>query len=131
MLTGAEDPIACSVEPSQRSALCSACLSPLPLTFLPCAGCSTAKFCSLQCWGRQTGRGGHRLECGLQTELASLLRQVKGGEEPPQYYQVCLMALGDLSVQDILELHIPGSLDMSRVPRQQEGKLESIFNLVR
>ena len=76
-------------------------------------------------------KGGHRLECGLQTDLASLLRHVKGGETAPEYYQVCLMAIGDLSVENILEVNIHQPLDMSRVPNQEEGRLESIFNLVR
>ena len=127
---GAEDPIACSVLPSMRSKLCSSCLSPLALSFFPCPGCCEARFCSLQCW-RKAGEAGHRLECGLQTDLASLLRHVKGGETAPEYYQVCLMAIGDLSVEDILEIDIDQPLDMTRVPRQEEGKLESIFNLVR
>ena len=126
---GAEDPVASTVLPGQRSSLCSLCFSRLVLTFLPCAECE-AKFCSLACW--ETARtGSHRLECGLQTDLASLLTAVKGGEAPPQYYQLCLMTIGELSVEDVMEVDISQPVDMRTVPHQREGKLLSLFNLVR
>ena len=126
---GAENPVASSLLPSMRGSLCSACFSRLTVRFLPCPGCE-ARFCGLQCW-EEARTGSHRLECGLQTDLANLLTTVKGGDTPPQYYRLCLLAIGNLSVEEVMEINTDQQLDMATVPHQREGDIRSIFNLVR
>ena len=72
-----------------------------------------------------------RLECGLATDLAATLGQVKGGAAPPEYYRLCLLVIGDLGVEELSQLDINQAVDMCRVPHQEEGQLESLLRLVR
>ena len=87
------------------------------------------RFCSLQCW-RKGRTGSHRLECGLATDLAVILGQVKGGAAPPEYYRLCLEVIGARTVEEVVQVNIDQEVDMSQVPSQREGQLESLLRLV-
>ena len=127
---GAEDPVASSLSSAKRSLFCSVCFCRLDEYFLPCPGCSEVRFCRPQCW--RSGRtGSHRLECGLTTDLASILGQVKGGAAPPEYYRLCLEVIGARTVEEVVQVNISQSVDMSQVPCQEEGQLDSLLRLVR
>ena len=127
---GAEDPVVSALRPSARTSFCSLCFSPAESYWLACPGCCQVRFCSPQCW-RRGGAGSHRLECGLATDLAATLGQVKGGAAPPEYYRLCLLVIGDLGVEELSQLDINQAVDMCRVPHQEEGQLESLLRLVR
>ena len=126
----AEDPVVSVLSPGVRSQFCSLCFSRVSQYWLACPGCCEVKFCSPQCW-RRAGAGSHRLECGLDTDLAATLGQVKGGAAPPEYYRLCLMAIGEREVEEVSQVDISQTVDMCRVPQQQEGQLESLLRLVR
>ena len=126
----AEDPVVSVLSPGVRSQFCSLCFSRVSQYWLGCPGCCEVKFCSPQCW-RRAGAGSHRLECGLATDLAATLGQVKGGAAPPEYYRLCLMAIGEREVEEVSQVDISQTVDMCRVPQQREGQLESLLRLVR
>ena len=56
---------------------------------------------------------------------------MKGGAAPPEYYRLCLMAIGEREVEEVSQVDISQTVDMCRVPQQQEGQLESLLRLVR
>ena len=110
---------------------CTACCRPLTSYWLPCGGCARARFCSLAC--RVAGARAHGLECGLATDLAPVLGQVRGAGEGegagPEYYRLALLALADLAVEEVVELE--AGAGQPPVAGQREGSMASMLNLVR
>ena len=49
----------------------------------------------------------------------------------PEYYRLCLQVIGARTVEEIIQVNISQSVDMSQVPCQEERQLESLLRLVR
>ena len=79
------------------------------------------------------GARAHGLECGLATDLAPVLGQVRGAGEGegagPEYYRLALLALADLAVEEVVELE--AGAGQPPAAGQREGNMASMLNLVR
>ena len=77
------------------------------------------------------GARAHGLECGLATDLAPVLGQVRGAGEGagPEYYRLALLALADLAVDEVVELE--AGAGQPPVAGQREASMASMLNLVR
>ena len=53
-----------------------------------------------------------------------------GGAAPPEYYRLCLEVIGARTVEEVVQVNIDQEVDMSQVPSQREGQLESLLRLV-
>ena len=126
-IIGAEDPIMSMMLPSTSGSQCYTCYSVISTYFLPCLSCCQIQFCSRKCWILEKKLGKHRLECGLQTDLGPVLKDVKGGDAVPEYYKLALLILSKLSVNDIVK-NVGKKSPKSTI--QKESDINSLFNLV-
>ena len=125
---GAENPI-CSVLTDQKTETqCSECFRIISSNyFLPCLGCGEARFCSPRCWASSSGpRSRHRLECGLRADLGPVLKEVKGGDSVPEYHRLCLRVIGEMSVEEVVELE--RRVREGDIRRESEGQKEADVN---
>ena len=132
-VVGAEDPVASLLLSRWADRLCNVCFRSAEEAPLPCLHCSEVRFCSEECW-REGVEGSHRLVCGVKGDLGDLLRQVKGSDTSPDYYQLCVKVIGKHEVTELVEImeNVDNrkELNMAEVPVQKEADLRCLFNLV-
>ena len=131
-IIGAENPVLSMLLPDKSSSQCYNCFSVIVDYFLPCLHCTKVRYCSRSCW-KSGDKSHHRLECGVETELGEVLRSVKGGDSTPDYYKLCLLAIGSRSPEEVvgIEMKARTKQNNENIPSQKESNIMSLFNLVR